>query len=336
MKRLVVGLFAAAMSVGIGLGSASAIEIRLGDWQSTTHIVSVEGTQYWMNKVEDATNGAITFEHYPAEQAAKSRELLDAVKNGILDAALIGPIYSSDVLPLNSVVALPGYFSSAAQGTKALQSMLADGPLKDEMTDAGVVPIFAFVLPPYQLLSKNGRIGGPDDWKGLKIRTSGATQAMVARGLGASGVSVAGPEVYTGVERGLLDAVLFPIPSVAGYKLQEVVDAISTNGAFGSFSFTIVMRKDLYEGLSQDDKDALAAAGADAAANVAKAQDDSVGELTAQWAADGIVIYQFTDEESAAINAAISGATDEWIERIGAHNPKAAEVVARFKELNAQ
>lgn len=339
MKRLVTGLMATiagAAIAGLGAVSTQAEELRLGDFQSTTHIVSMEGTQKWMKQVEEMTGGKITFSHFPAQQAAKSKELLSATTNGIVDAALIGPIYNAEVLPLNSVVGLPGFYTTAQQGTAALQKMMQEGPLRDEMLAAGVVPIFAFVLPPYQILSKDKHLGGPDDWKGLNIRTSGATQAMVARDLGAAGVSIAGPEVYTAVERGRLDGVLFPLASVPGYNLQEVVKHISTNGAFGGYSFVLVVRRDLFEGLPQETQDAMLKAGAEVAMHVAKAQDDSVAALTQKWAEDGIDVYQFTDEEHAAINKAISTVREEWLDRIGGRNPKAADVVAQYSELTKE
>lgn len=331
MKRLILASIATV--AGLSATVAQAEQLKLGDWQSLTHIVSVEGTQMWMKSVEEMTGGKITFEHFPAQQAAKSAALLGAAGSGVLDAALVGPIYNSDELPLNSVVSLPGFYKSAVQGTTALQTMMADGPLRDELLAADVVPIFSFVLPPYQILSKDDRMGGPDDWNGLNIRTSGSTQAMVARDLGGAGISIPGPEVYTAVETGRLDGVLFPLASVPAYKLNEVVKHISTNGSFGGYSFVVVVNKDKFESLDQDVQDAMIKAGAEAAMNVAKAQDNSIDALTAEWKADGVDVYAFSDEESAALNSAIAAVQQEWLDRIGKRNPKAAETLAQYTEL---
>jgi TRAP-type C4-dicarboxylate transport system substrate-binding protein len=208
-----------AIIAGMGLGTATAESLRLGDFQSTTHIVSIEGTTRWMKEVEAVTGGKISFEHFPSEQAAKASALLDAVDNGILDAALIGPSYHSDTLLMNSVIDLPGFYESAAQGTEALQKMLAEGPLRDELLEHGVVPIFGFVLPPYQVLSGK-QLKENDNFFGLDIRTSGSTQAMTARSLGGNGISLPGPEVYTAIETGRLDAVLFP--PITCRRLQRI------------------------------------------------------------------------------------------------------------------
>lgn len=307
----------AALAGALAMGSvaARAETLRLGDFQSTSHIVSVEGTTKWMAAVEAATGGKIAFEHFPSQQAAKSKAQLDAVNNGILDAALLGALYHAEALPLNSVIGLPGFYSSAEQGTEALQTMLKEGPLRDEILAAGVTPIFGFVLPPYQVLAK-ARLGVPTDWEGLDVRTSGSTQAITARSLGAVGISIPGPEVYTAVERGRLDAVLFPLASVPGYKLNEVVSHISTNGSFGGYSFVMVVRSDLFDSLDPAVQQAMIDEGAKSALHVAQAQDASVTGLIDEWQGQGIDTYSFTGDELAALKAAMAPAASDWLDRI--------------------
>lgn len=332
MKHVNTLLTAVASVLALAGATAQAETLRLGDFQSTSHIVSVEGTTKWMAAVEKATDGAISFEHFPSQQAAKSKAQLDAVNNGILDAALLGAGYHADALPLNSVVGLPGFYGSAEQGTVALQAMLKEGPLRDEVLASGVTPIFGFVLPPYQVLSKN-RLGQTADWDALDVRTSGSTQAMTARALGAVGISIPGPEVYTAVERGRLDAVLFPLASVPGYKLNEVVSHISTNGSFGGYSFIMVVRTDLFDSLSDDVKAQLLTLGGETALHVAQAQDASVSGLIEEWKAQGIDTYQFSDEELSAVTGALVAVSADWAKRI--ENDKANAVLESYRSLTS-
>lgn len=329
-NKIAVALTAA---IAFGAGGVQAETLRLGDFQSTSHIVSVEGTSKWMAAVEEATGGDITFQHFPSQQAAKSKAQLDAVNNGILDAALLGTPYHADVLPLNSVVALPGFYGSAVQGTEALQSMLGEGPLREEILATGVTPIFGFVLPPYQVLAKT-RLGAPADWDAQDIRTSGSTQAMTARALGGVGISIPGPEVYTAVERGRLDAVLFPLASVPGYKLNEVVSHISTNGSFGGYSFVMVVRSDLFDSLPEETQVDLVRLGDETARHVAEAQDASVDGLIEEWTAEGIDTYEFTDEELAAASSELEAVSADWAERID--NDMAQAVLETYGSLTGQ
>jgi len=319
-----------AGALALGFGTVQADTLRLGDFQSTRHIVSVEGTTKWMAAVEKATGGAISFDHFPSQQAAKSKAQLDAVNNGILDAALLGASYHADALPLNSVVGLPGFYGSAEQGTVALQKMLAQGPLREEVLASGVTPIFGFVLPPYQVLASS-RLGMPTDWDALDVRTSGSTQAMTARALGAVGISIPGPEVYTAVERGRLDAVLFPLASVPGYKLNEVVSHISTNGSFGGYSFIMVVRSDLFDSLSADVQAEMVRLGGEAAMHVAQAQDQSVSGLITEWKSQGIDTYEFSADELDTVTSALSTVSADWAKRI--NNKQAETVLSTYRKL---
>lgn len=327
--------FLAVLTTAFAFGTIGvyAETFRLGDFQSTSHIVSVEGTTKWMEAIEEATKGEITFEHFPSEQAVKAGAQLDAVKNGILDAALLGTPYHSDVLPLNSVFALPGFYGSAEEGTKALQAMLNEGPLREEILATGLTPIYGFVLPPYQVLAK-ARLGIPTEWNGKDIRTSGSTQAMTARALGGVGISIPGPEVYTAVERGRLDAVLFPLASVSGYKLNEVVSHISTNGSFGGYSFVMVIRSDLFDGLPAETRTELIQLGEKTALHVAQAQDASVAGLIDEWNAAGIDTYQLSDMELASVTEALSAVSADWVERI--QNDKAQSVLDAYSALTGE
>ncbi|MDT0684295.1 TRAP transporter substrate-binding protein DctP [Roseicyclus sp. F158] len=332
MKTMTIILAGMAASLGFGTLAAQAETLRLGDFQSTSHIVSMEGTTRWMDAVEEATDGEITFEHFPSEQAAKAKAQLDAVNSGILDAALLGTPYHADSLPLNSVIALPGFYGSAVEGTEALQEMLAEGPLREEILETDVTPIFGFVLPPYQVLAKE-RLGAGDDWDGKDVRTSGSTQAMTARALGGVGISIPGPEVYPAIERGRLDAVLFPLASVPGYKLNEVVSHISTNGSFGGYSFVMVVRSDLFDSLSAETQGQLVSTGKDVAMHVAQAQDDSVSGLIDEWASQGIETYEFTGDELSAITTDLEAVNADWSERLG--DDRASEVLEIYGNLTA-
>jgi TRAP-type C4-dicarboxylate transport system substrate-binding protein len=326
------GLILASV-LSLGALGAHAETLSLSDFQSTSHIVSVEGTTRWMDAVEKATDGKITFSHFPAEQAAKAKAQLGAVKSGVLDAALLGPSYNTESLPLNSVVDLPGYYDSAVEGTKAVQSMLTSGPLREEFLAAGVTPIYGFVLPPYQVLSRQ-RLSSLDNWKSIDVRTSGGVQAMTARGLGAVGISIPGPEVYTAVETGRLDAILFPLASVPGYKLDEVVTHISTNGSFGGYSFVMVVRNDLFDGLAPEIQQTMITVGEEVALHVAKAQDDTVSHLIAAWREKGIDTYSFTEEELVELRSAMAQVTDDWAGRMGGE--KAQSVLDTYKQLTGE
>lgn len=336
MNRLpAYALAAAVTALGWGDAAQAQTAIAVGDFQSTQHILSVEGVRHWMALVEERVGDSVSFTHFPAEQAAPAAGLLDAVRNNVIQAALMGPPYHTDRMPLNSIVGLPGLYTSSAQGSAVIHQMSTQGSLRQEYTNEGVVPIFSVVLPPYQILVRDRQLGMPSDWEGLNIRTGGTTQALTARALGAVGISLPGPEVYSAVERGRVDAVLFPLSSVAGYNLQEVVNYISANGALGGFSITMVMNQSVFEGLDEDVRDALLEAGNETTVHLAEAQDASIASLLEGWAAEGTTIFNFSQEELDAIAEAMAEVANDWVTRTSERNSAAAEVLEEYRNALA-
>lgn len=331
VKALVPVMLSASLVIGAPSVSADSRTLSIGDFFSTEHLFTREGTKPWMELVEEKTNGSIRFSHFPSSQAAPASGLLDAVNSGVLDMALIGPAYHSERLTLNSLVALPGLYNSAEEGSAALQAVMSEGPLRDEFLAAGVVPIFSLVSPPYQVLLKDKQVGGPGDWNGLDIRTSGTTQAMTARALGASAISLPGPEVYMGIERGRVEGVFFPLSSVGAYNLQEVVRHISSNGSFGGYSYALVVNQRLFERLTEDERTAMLEAGEEISIQLARALDDSTAGLLEEWANQGLNIFEFTNEELQALDSAVADVKGDWVQRISNHNPGAAAALEAFE-----
>ena len=75
------------------------ITLSLADYQSPKHFQSVNGTQKWMKRVEELTNGKVKFNYYPGEQLAKAGDLLDLVRTGGADLANICHCYVAGKMP---------------------------------------------------------------------------------------------------------------------------------------------------------------------------------------------------------------------------------------------
>jgi len=126
---------------------------------------------------------------------------------------------------------------------------------------------------------------------------------------------------------------LFPLASVPGYKLNEVVSHISTNGSFGGYSFVMVLRTDLFDGLSEEIQANLISLGDEIALHVAQAQDASVAGLIEEWTSQGIDTYEFSKDELAALTNALGAVSDDWVERI--NDDKATSVLESYRALTS-
>src|ERR1700748_1950098 len=98
-KAFAIGLLGLALT-GSNTFAQSKITLRFADALPATHLFTATVAKPWMDEVTKATNGAVTVEHYPAEQLGKAKDMLSLVQSGVADIAFVTPIYISDKLPL--------------------------------------------------------------------------------------------------------------------------------------------------------------------------------------------------------------------------------------------
>jgi len=298
--------------------AASAATLMFADSFPLSHTLSTDGTVWWMNRVKTLTDGDITFRHFPAEQLAKAGEILQKVEDGVIQAGYVGTGYASDELPLNGALMLPGEVRDPVAASRAYWTLLkSDSPLRQEFLDNGVVPVYAIMLPPYQLVLKRGPVATLDDLRGLKLRSTGSLN-LVVQAVGANPVSMAAPDAYLAIQRGTLDGTVLPVTSIAPYKVNEVTKSLSTNGRFGSFGITVVMDKTTYDDLSDAQKKAVDQAGDETVAHLSAVVEKEVAKDLADFRAQGMAVYELPDEMQAALEPKYESAQRDWIKRMQA------------------
>ena len=92
---------------------------------------------------------------------------------------------------------------------------------KDEYERMGVYLAHVDCTSPYNIISKSP-IRRLEDLSNIKIRSTGGLVAEIFRELGASPVALATPEIYTALQRGVVDAVALSVSDMVSYRLQEI------------------------------------------------------------------------------------------------------------------
>ena len=270
----------AASLVALALWSpfapAQQLKLRVADSFPAGHYVAEVVTKVWMDEVTRATNNAVVFEYFPAEQLGKAKDLLALTVSGVVDIGYVAPSYISDKLPLSAVAELPGIFPTACAGTTAYWKLAKDGGMlaSREFAPNGVRAVFAFVLPPYELYLAKAKLESLKSVDGLKIRpTSGAVELV--RKLNAVPVQIPAPEVYESLSRGTIDGVLFPSSSIFAYNLQGLLKYVTSGGSFGSFVITYAISEKRWKTLPANVQKAMIDAGEAASRRACKYVDDN-------------------------------------------------------------
>jgi TRAP-type C4-dicarboxylate transport system substrate-binding protein len=317
------------------LRAASAVELTVVHGSPNAHIISAGGVEPWMENLKEIVGDAVSFRYYPGGQLANLKGLLSAIQSGVADAVPIPVGYASDKMPLNGVSMLPGLGSSAKTNIQAYAAALKTPELSGEFSTNGVVPIWNMAFPPYQIFSSEGPIKSYEDFNGRVIRSAGGSMNLAIQSLGAAPAEIPASDIYVAMERGTVGATLSAFSSVKGYGVQELCDAASSNGSFGTFTNVFSIRQEKWDTIPEDIRAAMMEAGALVEKSVATRMDGETDSLAAEFAANGMHIYEIPAEELVKINGALEAVHTDWVNRLAERELPAQSVLDAYRAAAA-
>lgn len=334
INRIIAGLALAIMPLATGSALAQEFNLRVADSFPTTHQYS-KNTQDWLDLVTEKTDGRITFQYFPAEQLAKSADLLDAAQNGLADIVYAPPLYLSDRLPLSTVTALPlvGNVTDQQALNDAFNSLALNELNKAEVLPLGVRTIRSLVTAPYQIMSRKGKITSLEEMAGAKMRSSGGVQERSVENLGAVPVAIPAPDLYPALQRGTVDGTLFNLPTAAGYKLQEQLEYSTDNLNLGLFPVLYVINENVWQTLPEDIQTAMIEAAREVVPPVIEADKKGVVDFRKGVEENGGGLYQIDADQLAMWNERLAPVRDDWVERLEAQSKPAQAILDRWTEL---
>ena len=154
------------------------------------------------------TNGEIEIELLPTKSVVPHRETADAVANGILDGDLTATAYFSGRDP---AFALMGDLIAGYDTPEQIQTFCQNGGGKEmlqKIYDTLIKNVHVVGCDAYtrEALVSKIPIKGVADLKGVKIRSPEGLAAEVFKRAGAAPVALPFSEVYTSLEKGVVDA----------------------------------------------------------------------------------------------------------------------------------
>ena len=224
------------------------VEWRYSMWGNPRAFTA--GLEFLAAQVKEKTGGNFTITIGYGEQFSKARENLDSIKLGAVDGASFCNFYSPGKNPAFMVFSLPFLPLGDWNVNKAARIALFSHPaLVKDMDQWNAMVYAGALMPQYEFLGKGKPPTALADWKGLRVRAGGGIgDAMVK--LGAIKTTTAATEVYTGMQRGTMDAASFPYTyAQAAYKIPEVSDWFTANMSPGTSACPTTFNKTSYEKL---------------------------------------------------------------------------------------
>ena len=182
-------------------------------------------TVYFAENVKERTNGQVDFEvsSYP-ELGLAGSDMIELVQQGTIEFAQIQPAYVGGTWPLIDIIYVWGLwkdFKSEHEANTALLPAL-DAGIQEETQGGKLIYHIWYGGNDQYFFSKRG--AEREDFEGLKTRSHGTTMTDAINGLGGEGQFMAFAEVYTALERGILDAGVTGAHAGHGQRWYEVTD----------------------------------------------------------------------------------------------------------------
>ncbi|MBM9464049.1 TRAP transporter substrate-binding protein DctP [Aeromicrobium sp. YIM 150415] len=308
---------AVALTAACGAGGSDdgTITLSVADWLPPQHVAVIEGTQPWMDRVTELTDGQVTFDYYPSEQLGAAADLLQLTRSGVADIAMINAPYTPELLQLSSVGGLPGLTETACESSWGFYAASRPGSAiyEHEYKEVGLHPLLPQGTPAYELMTTDRPVSHPDDASGLTLAVSGGAISSVAEALGSAPVSMGTPSRYEGLQRGTVNGTLLGMSTVMTYSLEEVIDYSTAGASLGGSVAPYAMSIDTWDSLPADVQDAFTQASEESIERYCQAMDEQTTAGREAMEQAGVTIHDLSDDEKGEFAEATAQTREAWI-----------------------
>nr|WP_298415068.1 TRAP transporter substrate-binding protein [uncultured Halomonas sp.] len=234
---------------GASLSAQAATTLRMSHFWPGASAINEDIFQAWADTVEEESGGELRVQNFPSGTLSKADDAYEGAVNGISDIAITAQGYTAGRFPLSQIVELPGVADSAPQGACILQILYDEGRIDQEYDDTHV--LFMFTTGPGYIHTKDTDVQVPADLEGLRIRRPTAVAGDILDNMGASPVGMPAPDIYTAMQRGVIDGLSFPWEGMKVFRLNELAN-YHTQVPFYTLIFVATMSQRSYDRLSAE------------------------------------------------------------------------------------
>lgn len=209
--------------------------------------------------IEKESNGRLKVEDHWNGEIAAAYDALSAVSEGRVDMATTVPEYTAEELPLQQIFKSFPTGPSGDQQIDFFRHVYAEVPaFTAELEKNNILPLFYGTGYPVAFYS-TVPLASLDDLKGGKWRSASFWHQDFLRNAGAVPVSMPwGPEIYDALKDGTLDGLMVNVDSGYTLDVHDVApNVLVSKDLWLGHVYPLTMNKDVWGGLSQEDKDAI-------------------------------------------------------------------------------
>jgi tripartite ATP-independent transporter DctP family solute receptor len=262
--RTIGGLVAAiVMTFAAGAGAQEVKHYRFAHDQQLNSGYSI-AYDIFSAKLKELSKGTMLVDQYPGAQLGQEPQILQLVRSGDIDFAIVSSANTSTISPQAGVMSLHYLFRSADHDIKALADPKVFEAIRD-MIDDTTQGIHAIGLGTQGFRHMYGKkeVHKVEDLKGYKVRVQAtATEDTMFAAYGAQTVHMPFGSVYTSLQTGVMDFGENAVNVYLINKHYEVAPVLSMTEHEANNAVLWISDK-LWQSLSADQKQWVQAAARD-------------------------------------------------------------------------
>ena len=279
-------------------------------------------------KLKEKSQGRMEIRVHPASSLYPSHEIIPAVIEGRVEIAPVVSGYLTDVLLEIGPLDLPFMTSNLEEHRKAAAELR---PFFTEMLAKKGLRLMAIEAWPSQHVFAHAPMRTLADWKGKKIRVYGADSANSARFLGAAPVNIAFGEVYSALEKKVVDGAITSATNAEPMKFFEVAKFINYWYLAGAGSEWLVVNQKAWDTLPKDLQQAVSDSFKETRYEDKEWEDAKAWEEKARKRLPelGMTIVDPAREEIEKARTLARAGWDIWLSRTGADGKRGFELALK-------
>ena len=311
---------AAAMVWAAGAGAQEAKHYRFAHDQQLNSGYSI-AYDIFSARLKELSKGTMLIDQFPGAQLGQESQLLQLVKAGDLDFAIVSSANTSTIAPQAGVMSLHFLFRSEEHNIKALGDAKVFEAVRDmiEDTTKGIHAI-ALGTQGFRHMYGKKEVRKLEDIKGMKVRVQAtATEDLMFPAYGAQTVHMPFGSVYTSLQTGVMDFGENAVNVYLINKHYEVAPVISMTEHEANNCILWISDK-LWQSLSADQKQWVMTAARDVSTQEPKKAFDL--EHAAAKKLQGIGVKVVADVDKPAFQKIADPYLDKLAKDLGPHADK--------------
>lgn len=328
-KFIGAAVAAAAVLFAAGAGAQEAKHYRFAHDQQLNTGYSVAYDMF-SARLKELSKGTMIVDQYPGAQLGQEPQLLQLVKSGDIEFAIVSSANTATISPQAGVMSLHFLFRNADHVVKALADQQVIDAIKamiDETTQG--LHVIATGSQGVRNIYSKRETNNVGDLKGVKIRVQAtATEDAIFPAYGAQTVHMPFGSVYTSLQTGVVDAAENSINVYLVNKHYEVAPVLSITEHEANNALVFVSDR-LWQSLSAEQKQWVTTAAAEISAKEPARAFELEKSAATKLKSLGVKIVEDVDKKGFA---AIS---DPYLEKLAKElGPHAEKIKNLIRAIN--